>query len=70
MKGGELEGVVEEELPRGLYKVRCDDGRSFVAGLPVANRHGIVKILRGDRVLIEVSKADGARARITARLSV
>ncbi len=66
---GEIEGVVEEELPRGLYKVRCDDGRSFVAGLPAANRHGIVKILRGDRVLMEVSPTDSARARIKARLS-
>jgi translation initiation factor IF-1 len=63
-----LEGVVEEELPRGLYKVRCDDGRTFLAGLPAASRHGIVKLLPGDRVVLEASPTDATRARIKGKL--
>ncbi|AKF10621.1 translation initiation factor IF-1 [Sandaracinus amylolyticus] len=67
MKGTVLEAVVEDELPRGLYAVRSEDGRRFVASLPIRSRHSIVKLLRGDRVMIEVSPADTSRARITAR---
>jgi translation initiation factor IF-1 len=62
-----VNGVVEEELPRGLYAVRAEDGRRFVASLPIRSRHGIVKLLRGDRVKIEVSPSDTSRARIVGR---
>ena len=67
MKSNVLEGVVEEELPRGLYAVRSDDGRRFIASLPIRSRHAIVKLLRGDRVKIEVSPTDTSRARIVSR---
>lgn len=66
--GAQLEGVVEEEVPRGLYKVRGDDGRTFLAGLPTSSRHGIVKLLPGDRVILEVSPSDDTRARIKRKL--
>jgi translation initiation factor IF-1 len=63
-----VEAVVEEELPRGLYAVRTDDGRKLTASLPVTSRHGIVKLLRGDRVVIEPSLSDKSRARILTKL--
>ena len=66
--GAQLEVVVEEEVPRGLYKVRGDDGRTFLAGLPTSSRHGIVKLLPGDRVILEVSPTDDTRARIKRKL--
>lgn len=66
--GAQVEGVVEEELPRGLYKVRCDDGRNLLAGLPTSSRHGMVKLLPGDRVVLEVSPTDDTRARIKRKL--
>ena len=65
---GQLEGIVEEEVPRGLYKVKSEDGRTFLAGLPAGSRHGIVKLLPGDRVMLEVSPTDDTRARIKKRL--
>jgi translation initiation factor IF-1 len=65
---GALEGVVETELPRGLYTVRSDDGRRFTAAMPVERRHGVVKLTRGDRVRIEPSASDAQRARIVAKL--
>ena len=55
---------MEEELPRALYRVRSDDGRTFIAGLPAASKHGLVKVAKGDRVVVEVSGSDSARARI------
>ena len=67
-KASELEGTVEEALPRGLYGVRLDDGRSIRATLSTAARRVTVKILEGDRVLVELSAFDPSRGRIKARL--
>lgn len=63
-----LEAVVEEELPRGLYAVRTDEGRKFTASLPIKSRHGITRLLRGDRVVLEPSLTDESRARIVGKL--
>ena len=68
MSDGEIEAVVEDELPRGLYAVRTDDGRRLTASLPIRSKHAIVKLLRGDRVTIQVSSADTTRARIVRRV--
>ncbi len=65
----ELEGTVEEVRPRGLYAIRCDDGRKLIATLSTAARRIVVKILPGDRVQLEVSAFDPSRGRITAKLS-
>jgi translation initiation factor IF-1 len=65
----ELEGLVEEALPRGLYAVRCDDGRKVVATLSTQARRVTVKVLAGDRVRVELSAFDPSRGRITAKLS-
>jgi translation initiation factor IF-1 len=56
-------------IPRGLYAVRCDDGRRVIATLSTAAKRVTIKIIRGDRVLIEVSAIDPSRGRITAKLS-
>lgn len=68
MSEREIEGVIEEELPRGLYAVRSEDGRRFTASLPIKSKHAIVKLLRGDRVMIQVSSTDTTRARIVRRV--
>jgi translation initiation factor IF-1 len=66
--GGELEGTVEEALPRALYAIRCDDGRRVIATLNTAARRVTVKVIPGDRVLLEVSAFDPTRGKIVARL--
>jgi translation initiation factor IF-1 len=63
-KAQELWCSVVEELPRALFRVQSDDGRSFLAGLPSASKHGLVKVARGDRVVVAVSPTDQSRARI------
>lgn len=68
MSESEIDGVIEDELPRGLYAVRSEDGRRFTASLPIRSKHAIVKLLRGDRVKIQVSTADTTRARIVRRV--
>lgn len=67
--GGELEGRIEEALPRGLFAVRCGDGRRIVATLSAEARRVIVSVIPGDRVALEVSALDPTRGRITAKLS-
>lgn len=68
MSQGEIEGIVEEEIPRGLYAVRAEDGRRFTASLPIQSKHAIVALLRGDRVVVQVSGTDSSRARIVRKI--
>ncbi|GAB5545767.1 MAG: translation initiation factor IF-1 [Sandaracinaceae bacterium] len=64
----ELEGIIDEALPRGLYAVRLDDGRTIRATLSTQAKRITVKVLPGDRVLVEISTYDPSRGRIKARL--
>jgi len=66
--GREVEGTVELALPKGLYRIRCDDGSNIVASLGGVARQVTVKIIPGDRVLIEISALDPSRARIKSRV--
>ena len=67
-KGSELEGIIDEALPRGLFAVRMEDGRIVRATLSTEAKRVMVKVLPGDRVLLEVSAFDPSRGRIKARL--
>ena len=60
-------GVVEAVLPKGLYKVRLDNGTTVTASLGGVAKQVTVKVIHGDRVLIELSPYDPNRGRITAR---
>ena len=64
----ELPGVVREQLPSGLYRVELD-GRHLVTAHPAGTvRKNFIRILEGDRVLVELSKTDLTRGRIVKRL--
>ncbi|MBX3270852.1 MAG: translation initiation factor IF-1 [Sandaracinaceae bacterium] len=65
----ELEGIIDEALPRGLYAVRLDDGRRVRATLSTHAKRVLVKVLPGDRVLVELSAFDPSRGRITGTLA-
>lgn len=67
-KRSELEGIIDEALPRGLFAVRMEDGRIVRATLSTQAKRVMVKVLPGDRVLLEVSAFDPSRGRIKARL--
>ncbi len=63
----QLEGVVEETLPSLNFKVKLNDGREILAYLGGKLRLYRIKILAGDKVIIELSP-DGRRGRIIRRL--
>jgi translation initiation factor IF-1 len=65
--GRELEGTVEEALPGALYRVRCDDGPVVTVSLGGVARQVMVKVIPGDRVLIEVSAFDPTRGKIKGK---
>jgi translation initiation factor IF-1 len=64
----ETEGVVEECLPQGLYRVGLKTGTKILASLGGVARQTIVRVIAGDRVLIEISALDPTRGKIKARL--
>ncbi|MFH1246367.1 MAG: translation initiation factor IF-1 [Candidatus Liptonbacteria bacterium] len=61
------EGIVEEALPALSFRVRLRDGREIMAHLAGRLRLHHIRVLAGDRVLMEMSP-DGARGRIVRRL--
>jgi translation initiation factor IF-1 len=67
MTGRETEGTVERALPKGLFRVVCDDGQIITASLGGVPRQVTVKVIPGDRVMLEVSALDPTRGRIISR---
>ncbi len=63
-----VEGTVEETLPKSLFRVRLDDGRTVRATLSTQAKRVTVKVLPGDRVELTLSPYDPTRGRITARI--
>ncbi|MEZ4335213.1 MAG: translation initiation factor IF-1 [Sandaracinaceae bacterium] len=64
----ELEGIIDEALPSGLFKVRLEDGRKIRATLSTRAKRVLVKVLPGDRVLVELSPFDPSRGRINGKV--
>lgn len=61
------EGIIVEKFPNATFKVRLDDGNEtlgYVSGKMRINR---IKILPGDKVLVELSPYDTKRGRIIYR---
>lgn len=68
-EGVPAEGIVEERLPQGLFRVRLKDGKRVTASLGGAARQTTVRVIPGDRVLMDVSPIDPTRGRIKSRLT-
>jgi translation initiation factor IF-1 len=64
----EVAGTVERALPQGLYRVKCDDGSVKTAALIGIPKQTIVRVVPGDRVVLEVSDLDPTRGRIKVRI--
>jgi translation initiation factor IF-1 len=67
--GHEVQGVIERTLPQGLYRVKCDDGSIKTVALIGIPKQTIVRVIPGDKVIIEVSDLDPTRGRIKVRIS-
>ncbi|MGC8838660.1 MAG: translation initiation factor IF-1 [Anaerolineae bacterium] len=63
----EMEGTVVEALPNTMFRVRLDSGHEVLAYLSGRMRKYYIRVLLGDRVLVELSPYDLTRGRITYR---
>ncbi|MBT9148618.1 MAG: translation initiation factor IF-1 [Dehalococcoidia bacterium] len=63
----EVEGTVVEPLPNGMFRVELPNGHLVLAHASGKMRRYFIKVVRGDRVLVELSPYDLSRGRITYR---
>jgi len=63
----EVEGTVIEPLPNAMFRVELANGHRVLAQISGKIRMHYIRILPGDRVLIELSPYDLSRGRITYR---
>jgi translation initiation factor IF-1 len=63
----QVEGRVAESLPNATFKVELPTGHTVTAHVSGKIRMHFIKILPGDRVLLELSPYDLARGRIVYR---
>ena len=64
----EVEGTVVESLPNAMFRVELANGHMVLAHVSGRIRVHYIRILPGDKVLIELSPYDLNRGRITYRL--
>ena len=63
----EVEGKVVEPLPNTMFRVELANGHKVLAHISGKMRIHYIKILPGDKVLVELSPYDLTRGRITYR---
>ncbi len=63
----EVEGVVVEPLRNAMFRVELANSHKVLAHISGKIRLHYIKILPGDRVLVELSPYDLTRGRITYR---
>ena len=63
----EVEGTVLEALPNAMFRVELPTGHKVLAHISGKMRIHYIRILPGDKVLIELSPYDLSRGRITYR---
>jgi translation initiation factor IF-1 len=61
------EGLVIEALPATNFKVKLDSGEEILAHLSGKMRLHFIRVLPGDKVLVELSPYDKTKGRITRR---
>jgi translation initiation factor IF-1 len=63
----EVEGTVTESLPNASFRVELANGHEVLAYVSGKIRLNFIRVLPGDRVLVELSPYDLSRGRITYR---
>jgi translation initiation factor IF-1 len=63
-----VEGTVIETLGNAMFRVELDNGLVIVAHISGKMRINYIRILTGDRVVVEMSPYDLTKGRISKRL--
>lgn len=64
----EMNGIVTECLPNAMFRVELQNGFHILAHISGKIRRHSIKILLGDKVLVELTPYDLTKGRITYRL--
>lgn len=67
--GIEMNGVIKECFPNTTFRVVCDNGHELIAYLAGKMRRFYIRVLPGDRVLVEISPYDLSKGRIIKRIT-
>jgi len=62
-----VEATVLEPLPNAMFRVELDNKHKVLAHISGRMRKNFIRILPGDRVLVELSPYDLSRGRIVYR---
>jgi translation initiation factor IF-1 len=65
----QVEGIVEAQQPSGLYRVEIDGARRITAHVGGGLGKNFIRLLVGDRVVVELTPRDLTRGRIIRKAS-
>lgn len=63
----EVQGTIIENLPNAMFRVELENGQRILAYVSGKMRMHFIKILPGDKVMVELSPYDLTKGRITYR---
>lgn len=63
----EVEGTVLEKLPNAMFHVELENGHKILAHISGKLRMNFIRIIPGDKVLVEMSPYDLSKGRIIWR---
>ena len=63
----EVEGTVKEALPNANFKIELANGHEVLAHVSGKIRMNFIRVIPGDRVLVELSPYDLSKGRIIFR---
>jgi len=65
-----LEGKIIEALPNAMFRVELDNGFKILAHVSGKMRKNFIRLVLGDRVVVEMSPYDLTRGRIIYRKKI
>ena len=63
----EMEGTIVEALPNTQFRVELENGHEIIAHISGKMRKHYIRILRGDKVTVQLTPYDLTKGRITFR---
>ena len=63
-----MEGVITESLPNAMFRVDLENGFHILAHISGKIRKNYIKILLGDRVIVQLTPYDLTKGRIVYRV--
>ena len=65
----QMNGVVKETLPITIFRVELENGHMITAHISGKMRKNYIRILTGDKVIVDISPYDLSKGRIVFRES-